>query len=102
MRFVPIADTQPSEITEIAAPMKAPGYDCSGIAYFRMVDAQGFLSFPDETNLGWMSWPQFSGMLPARRIRLRTSRESWIPPELGGPVAPAGGAPVGLGRSSGV
>lgn len=44
--------TDPGEIAEITAPLKAPGYDCSSIAYFKMVDADGFLSFPDDHQLG--------------------------------------------------
>lgn len=51
-RFVPIPDTEPGEIAEITAPLKAPGYDCSSIAYFKMVDDKGFLCFPDLHQLG--------------------------------------------------
>lgn len=51
-RHVPIPDTAPREIAEIEVPLKAPGYDCSSIAYFKMVDREGFLCFPDEHQLG--------------------------------------------------
>lgn len=51
-RYVPIPDTEPEEVAEIQAVLMAPGYDCSSIAYFKMVDEQGFLSFPDEHQLG--------------------------------------------------
>jgi transcriptional regulator with XRE-family HTH domain len=51
-RYVPISDAEPGEIIEIEVPLKAPGYDCSSIAYFKMVDEQGFLCFPDEHQLG--------------------------------------------------
>jgi hypothetical protein len=32
--------------------LKAPGYDCSSIAYFKMVDSEGVLCFPDDHSLG--------------------------------------------------
>jgi transcriptional regulator with XRE-family HTH domain len=51
-RYVDIPDTDPSEIADVSAPLKAPTYDCSSIAYFKMVDAEGFLSFPDVHQLG--------------------------------------------------
>jgi transcriptional regulator with XRE-family HTH domain len=51
-QFIPIADTEPGEIVEITAPLKAPGFDCTSIAYFKMVDEEGFLCFPDEHQLG--------------------------------------------------
>jgi transcriptional regulator with XRE-family HTH domain len=52
MRYVPIADTAPGEVVEIEAVLKAPTYDCSSIAYFKMVDEAGYLCFPDEHQLG--------------------------------------------------
>lgn len=51
-RFITIDTTEPGKIAEIQAVMKAPGYDCSSIAYFKMVDANGFLCFPDDHQLG--------------------------------------------------
>lgn len=51
-KYVDIADTEPGEIVEITVPLKAPGYDCSSIAYFKMVDAAGLLCFPDAHQLG--------------------------------------------------
>jgi len=51
-KHVDIPDTEPGEIAEITGPLKAPGYDCSSIAYFKMVDAEGFLCFPDAHQLG--------------------------------------------------
>jgi hypothetical protein len=51
-RHVPIEDTEPGEIVEIDALLKAPGYDCTSIAYFKMVDDEGFLCFTDEHQLG--------------------------------------------------
>jgi transcriptional regulator with XRE-family HTH domain len=52
LRFVAIADTKPGEVVAITAPLKAPTYDCSSIAYFKMVDASGQLCFPDAYQLG--------------------------------------------------
>ncbi len=51
-RYVPIDDTHPGETVEICVPLVAPSHDCSSIAYFKMVDADGFLCFPDEHQLG--------------------------------------------------
>lgn len=51
-RYIPIDPTEPGEIAEVQAIMKAPGYDCSSIAYFKMVDENGFLCFPDDHQLG--------------------------------------------------
>jgi transcriptional regulator with XRE-family HTH domain len=51
-RFVPIPDTEPGEIAEIQAVLKAPGYDSTSIAYFKMVDEAGLLCFPDAHQLG--------------------------------------------------
>lgn len=52
LRFVPVPDTKPGETAAITAPLKAPTYDCSSIAYFKMVDADGRLCFPDNYQLG--------------------------------------------------
>jgi transcriptional regulator with XRE-family HTH domain len=52
VRFVDVPDTEPGEVAHIAAPLKAPTYDCSSIAYFKMVDADGRLCFPDNYMLG--------------------------------------------------
>jgi hypothetical protein len=49
---VPIPDTEPGEVAEIQAVVKAPSYDCSTIAYFKMVDENGFFCFPDVHQLG--------------------------------------------------
>ena len=51
-RYADIADTKPGEVIKITAPLKAPTYDCSSIAYFKMVDAEGALCFPDSYQLG--------------------------------------------------
>ena len=51
-RFVEIGDTEPGKAVEITAPLKAPTYDCTSIAYFKMVDADRRLCFPDSYQLG--------------------------------------------------
>jgi transcriptional regulator with XRE-family HTH domain len=51
-RYVDVPDTMPGEVAEITALLKAPTYDCTSIAYFKMVDAEGRLSFPDSYQLG--------------------------------------------------
>ncbi|HEX6700889.1 MAG TPA: NBR1-Ig-like domain-containing protein [Gaiellaceae bacterium] len=51
-RFVPVPDTKPREIAQIQAFLKAPGYDCTSIAYFKMVDEVGLFCFPDAHQLG--------------------------------------------------
>jgi transcriptional regulator with XRE-family HTH domain len=52
LRFVDIPETEPGQVAEITAPLKAPTYDCSSIAYFKMVDSEGRLCFPDSYQLG--------------------------------------------------
>jgi transcriptional regulator with XRE-family HTH domain len=51
-RHFPIPDTEPGEVAEISAVLMAPTYDASSFAYFKMVDEEGFLCFPDEHQLG--------------------------------------------------
>lgn len=51
-RFVPIPDAEPGEVVTITAPLKAPTYDCNSIAYWKMIDADGRLCFPDSYSLG--------------------------------------------------
>jgi transcriptional regulator with XRE-family HTH domain len=52
LRFVDVPDTAPGQEATITAPLKAPTYDCSSIAYFKMVDADGRLCWPDSYQLG--------------------------------------------------
>jgi transcriptional regulator with XRE-family HTH domain len=47
-RHYPISATEPGELVEIPATLKAPTYDCASIAYFKMVDAEGQLCFPQS------------------------------------------------------
>ncbi len=66
-RFTDIPDAEPGEIVEIAAQLKAPTYDCSSIAYFKMVDTKGRLCFPDSYQLGLDVLVRVEGQLPAVR-----------------------------------
>ena len=52
LRFVDIPDAEPGESIEITAVLKAPTYDCSSIAYWKMVGSDGALCFPDSYQLG--------------------------------------------------
>ncbi len=67
-RYVPIPDTEPGEVAEIEAVLKAPGYDCSSIAYFKMADAEGFLCFPDNYQLGLDVLVRVSGQQPVSEV----------------------------------
>jgi Ig-like domain from next to BRCA1 gene len=51
-RYIDIPETKPGEIAEIRALLKAPTYDSTSIAYFKMVDEQGHLCFPNRYQLG--------------------------------------------------
>lgn len=52
LRFLTIPNTRPGQIAQVTAALKAPTYDCSSIAYFKMVDQQGRLCFPSSYQLG--------------------------------------------------
>jgi transcriptional regulator with XRE-family HTH domain len=62
--WVTIPATNPGEIATIIAPLKAPTYDCASIAYFKMTDADGYLSFPDNYQLGLDVVVLVRGQLP--------------------------------------
>jgi len=49
---IDVPDTEPGGIAEISTGLRAPGYECSSIAYFKMVDSDGFLCFPDAYQIG--------------------------------------------------
>ena len=51
-RHAAIPDTDPGDIAQIAVTLRAPSYDCTSIAYFKMVNTDGLLCFPDEHQLG--------------------------------------------------
>jgi transcriptional regulator with XRE-family HTH domain len=63
-RYVPIPDTTPGETATITAILKAPTYDCSSIAYFKMVDGEGVLCFPENYQLGLDVLVRVLGQLP--------------------------------------
>jgi transcriptional regulator with XRE-family HTH domain len=51
-RYAPIPDTERGQVAEISTGLRAPSYDATSIAYFKMVDDRGFLCFPDVHQLG--------------------------------------------------
>ncbi len=51
-RFVAIPETKTGAVAAITALLKAPTYDCSSIAYFKMIHADGRLCFPSSYQLG--------------------------------------------------
>lgn len=51
-RYISIPDTLAGSVASIGVILKAPTYDCTSIAYFKMVDSDGLLCFPDEHQLG--------------------------------------------------
>jgi transcriptional regulator with XRE-family HTH domain len=56
LRYVPIPDTKPGEVATISAGLQAPSYDCTSIAYFKMVrttkEGLTALCFPGDYQLG--------------------------------------------------
>jgi transcriptional regulator with XRE-family HTH domain len=67
LRFVAVPDTKPGEVAELTAPLKAPTYDCSSIAYFKTVGADGQFCFPDAYSLGLDVLVMVRGQRPAVR-----------------------------------
>lgn len=63
-RLVRIPDTAPGSRASIEAWLKAPTYDCTSIAYFKMVDKDGNVCFPDTYQLGLDVLVRVSGQLP--------------------------------------
>ncbi len=55
----------PGETAEVQAVLRAPGYDCTSIAYYKMVDSAGNLSFPDAYQLGLDVLVRVAGQRPA-------------------------------------
>lgn len=47
-----LPDTLPGKKVKISMPLKAPTFDCSSIAYFKMIDSAGRLCFPENYMLG--------------------------------------------------
>ena len=64
LRFVDVPDTQPGKVAAITTALKAPTYDCSSIAYFKMVDSDGKLCFPDSYQLGLDVLVRVEGQMP--------------------------------------
>lgn len=63
-RYYTVPDTDPGGVAEITAPLKAPTYDVASIAYFKMVDSDGALCFPDRYQLGLDVLVLVRGQLP--------------------------------------
>jgi len=55
-RYVPIPNAKPGKVATIRARLRAPSYDCSSIAYFKMVktldNGSVALCFPENYQLG--------------------------------------------------
>jgi transcriptional regulator with XRE-family HTH domain len=67
-RYIDVPDTSPGAIAEIKASLKSPTYDCSSIAYFKMVHPDGRLAFPDNHQLGLDVLVRVSGQRPDERV----------------------------------
>lgn len=67
---LPIPATEPGETVEISAALKAPTYDCCSIAYFKMLDSDGQICFPDNYQLGLDVIVLVRGQLPDIPIQL--------------------------------
>lgn len=63
-RYVDMPATTPGGVAEIRATLKAPTYDCTSIAYFKMVDEDGRLCFPNRYQLGLEVIVRVEGQLP--------------------------------------
>ncbi len=64
-RYVDIPVTEPDQAVEITTTLKAPTYDCTSIAYFKMVHLDGALCFPDSYQLGLDVLVRVEGQRPA-------------------------------------
>ena len=74
-RHVPAPDSQPGEIVEIQAVLQAPGYACTSIAYFKLVDSEGFLCFPDDYQLGLDVLVRVKGQAPVAVVPTAAAEE---------------------------
>lgn len=63
-RYYDIPDTAPGEVVEIPVLLKAPTYDSTSIAYFKMVDQHGHLCFPNRYQLGLEVIVRVEGQVP--------------------------------------
>lgn len=64
LRYASVPDTEPGNTAKVAVPLKAPTYDCTTIAYFKMVDDRGRLCFPDNYQLGLDVLVRVAGQMP--------------------------------------
>lgn len=67
-RYIDMPDTEPGEVAEIVAQLKAPTYDCLSTAYFKMVNADGSLCFPDNYQLGLDVLVRVEGQRPVQNL----------------------------------
>lgn len=74
-RHTLVPDTAPGESAEIEMIMQAPGYDCTSIAYFKMIDADGYLCYPDNYQLGLDVLVTVRGQLPVERVQYISAGE---------------------------
>lgn len=65
LRFLDVPQAEPGGMVAITAVLKAPTYDCSSIAYFKMVDAEGRLCWPDSYQLGLDVLVRVEGQRPS-------------------------------------
>lgn len=65
-RYAAVPTAKPGETVQITAQLKAPSYDCTSIAYWKMVDADGALCFPDAYQLGLDVLVRVEGQVPAK------------------------------------
>jgi hypothetical protein len=65
-KYVDIPDSEPGNAVQISAQLKAPTYDCTSIAYFKMIDTEGRLCFPSKYQLGVDVLVRVAGQKPAK------------------------------------
>jgi transcriptional regulator with XRE-family HTH domain len=63
-RYYDIPDTGAGELAKIPVLLKAPTYDSTSIAYFKMVDEQGHLCFPNRYQIGLEVIVRVEGQVP--------------------------------------
>jgi hypothetical protein len=68
LRFLNVPDTEPGGVAKIKTTLKAPTYDCTSIAYFKMVDSDGRLCFPDNYQLGLDVLVRVAGQMPDKPL----------------------------------
>jgi transcriptional regulator with XRE-family HTH domain len=63
-RFYGVPDTTPGKQATVTAMLKAPTYDCSSIAYFKMIHGDSRLCWPDNYQLGLDVLVMVRGQMP--------------------------------------